>query len=72
MYDDDICLSFTRMIRRYIKKSTGIIEPKSFSESISNLKTHQPLQPFFNTIAWTLKVKAGMSFSYVKVESKFS
>ena len=69
--DDDICLSFARMIRRHIEKSTGR-EPLSFSELISNLKSHQPLQPLFNTIAWTLKPKAGRtSFGYVKAESKF-
>ena len=68
---DDICLSFARMIRRHIEKSTGR-EPLSFSELISNLKSHQPLQTLSNTIAWTLKPKAGMtSFGYVKVESKF-
>ena len=70
MHDDDICLSFARMIRRHIEISTGR-EPPSFSESINNLKSHQPLQPLYNTIAWTLKSKAGMnSFGYVKVESK--
>ena len=68
---DDNSLSFARMIRRHIEKSTGR-EPLSFSELINNLKSRQPLQPLFNTIAWTLKAKAGMtSFGYVKVESKF-
>ena len=71
MRDDDICLSFVRMIRGHIEKSTGR-EPLSFSELINNLKSHQPLQPLFNTISCTLKPKAGMtSFGYVKVESKF-
>ena len=69
--DDDIYLSFARMTRCHIEKSGGR-EPLSFSELINNLKSHQPLQPLFNTIAWTLKQKAGMtSFEYVKVESKF-
>ena len=69
--DDDICLSFPRMIRRHIEKST-VREPLLFSELISNLKSHQPLQPLFNTIDWNLKPKAGMTrFGYVKVESKF-
>ena len=59
------------MIRRHIERSTGR-EPLWFSELINNLKSHQPLQPLFNTIAWTLKPKAGMtSFGYVKVDSKF-
>ena len=57
MCDDDIYLSFARMIRRHIEKSTGR-EPLSFSELINNLKSHQPLQTLFNTIAWTLKPKA--------------
>ena len=43
-----------------------------FSELISSLKSHQPLQVLFNTISWILKPKAGMTgFGYVKVESKF-
>ena len=71
MRDDDICLSFARMIKRHIETSTGR-EPMSFSELIKNLKRHQSLQPLLNKIAWTLKPKAGMtSFGYVKVESKF-
>ena len=66
--DDDICLSFARTMRRHIEKSIGR-EPLSFSELINNLKSNQPL---FNTIAWTLKPKAGVtSFGDVKVESKF-
>ena len=66
--DDDICLSFARMIRRHIEKST-VREPLLFSELISNLKSHQPLQPLFNTLAWTVKPKAEMtSFGYVKLK----
>ena len=53
----NIYLSFARMIRRHIERSTGR-EPLSFSELINNLKNHQPLQSLFNTIAWTLKPKA--------------
>ena len=37
MRDDDICLSFARMIKRHIETSTGR-EPMSFSELIKNLK----------------------------------
>ena len=37
--DDGICLSFARMIRRHIEKSTGR-EPLSFSELVNNLKSH--------------------------------
>ena len=72
MRDDDICLSFARMTRCHIEKSTGR-EPLSLSEFINNLKSHQPLLPsLFNTIVWILKPKAGMtSLGYVKVESKF-
>ena len=44
--DDNICLSFARMIRGNIEKSTGR-EPLSFSELINNLKSHHPLQPLF-------------------------
>ena len=70
MRDGNICLSFARMIRRHIIKSTGR-EPLSFSELINSLKSHQQLQPLFNTIAWTLKPKAEMtSFGCDKVESK--
>ena len=59
------------MIRRHIEKSTWS-NSLSFSLLISNLKSHQSFQTLFNTVAWTLKPKAGMtSFSYVKVESKF-
>ena len=57
--DDNICLSFARMIKCHIENSTGR-EPLSFSELISNSKSHQPLQPLFSTITWTLKPKAGM------------
>ena len=71
MRDEDICLSFARMIRRHIEKYTGR-EPLLFSELINNSKSHQPLQPLFSTIAWILKPKSGMtSFDYVKIESKF-
>ena len=71
MRDDDICLSFARMIRRHIEKSTGR-ESLSLSEIINNLKIHQPVQLLLNTIASTLKPKAGMtSFGYIEVESKF-
>ena len=71
MRDDDICLSFARMIRRHIEKSTGR-RPLSFSKLINNLKSNQLLQPLLNTIAWTLKPKAGMtSFGYVNDETKF-
>ena len=49
--DDNICLSFAKMIRRYIEKSTGR-QPLLFSGLISNLKNyHQSLQIFFNAIA---------------------
>ena len=58
--DDNICLSFARMIGRHIEKST-VREPLSFSELIRNLKSHQPLQPSFNTTAWTLNPKGGMA-----------
>ena len=34
--DEDMCLSFPRMIRNHIEKSTGR-EPLSFPELISNL-----------------------------------
>ena len=68
---DNVYLSFARMIRRHIEKSTGR-EPLSFSELISNLKSHQPLQPLFNTIAWTLKPKAIMtSFGMLKLKVSF-
>ena len=69
--DDNICLSFARMIKRNIEKPAGR-EPILFSDLINNLKSRQPLQPLFNKIAWTLKPKAGMTnFGYVKVESNF-
>lgn len=39
---------------------------------VNDLKSHLSLQPLFNTIAWTLKLKVGMtSFGYIKVEGKF-
>ena len=60
-----------RMIRRHIEKFTGG-EPLSFSELINNLKSHHSLQTLFNTIAWNLKSKVGItSFDYVKVKTKF-
>ena len=69
--DDNICLSFARMIKRNIEKPAGR-EPILFSDLINNLKSRQPLQPLFNKIACTLKPKAGMTnFGYVKVESNF-
>ena len=50
MRDDDICLSFARMIKRNIEKSAGR-ETILFSELINNLKSHHPLQPLFNKIS---------------------
>ena len=71
MRDGNIFLSFARMIRRHIIKSTWR-QDLSFSELVKNLKSHQPLQPLFNMIARALKPKAGMtSFGYVKAKSKF-
>ena len=48
--DAGIRLSFARIIKGHVKKSTGT-EPLLDSELINNLKRHQRLQAFFNTFA---------------------
>lgn len=59
------------MIRCNVENSK-LTETLSFAQLINNLRSHKPLQPLFNKIAWTLKPKAKMtSFGYDKSVSEF-